>query len=83
MTDSNASERVRSAVHGSSSVALAVWTPAALMCAGLLVIGVHTAQAGINVWTNLGPPGGEVHALVVDPTRPGTLYCAPRGSSRR
>ncbi|MEM7587866.1 MAG: hypothetical protein AAF560_31045, partial [Acidobacteriota bacterium] len=36
-------------------------------------------QAGIEVWTSNGPYGGSIHALVVDPTNPQTLYAGTLG----
>src|SRR5215470_16775583 len=30
--------------------------------------------AGNNIWTNLGPEGGIIKALALDPTTPTTLY---------
>ena len=33
-----------------------------------------TVSAGTNVWTNIGPEGGRIQALAIDPTTPGTLY---------
>jgi hypothetical protein len=40
----------------------------------LLVASVHSAQAGINVWTSHGPEGVSVSALAIDPSTPTTLY---------
>jgi photosystem II stability/assembly factor-like uncharacterized protein len=51
----------------------------AVMCAAVFVASAHTAQAGINVWTSHGPPGGDVHALAIDPLTPRTLYAAGSG----
>jgi hypothetical protein len=36
--------------------------------------------AGNNVWTSLGPGGGIVSALAIDPTTPTTLYAGTFGS---
>jgi photosystem II stability/assembly factor-like uncharacterized protein len=36
--------------------------------------GVHTAHAGINVWTSHGPGAMPVNVLAIDPLAPGTLY---------
>jgi photosystem II stability/assembly factor-like uncharacterized protein len=38
-------------------------------------------RAGVNEWTSIGPygPGGNVRALAVDPTAPGTLYAGTEG----
>ncbi len=33
-------------------------------------------DAGFNVWTSIGPPGGSVQALAIDPDHPETLYAA-------
>jgi YVTN family beta-propeller protein len=44
------------------------------ICAVFLVAGGHTAQAGVNVWTSHGPPGGSFFALAIDPITPNTLY---------
>ena len=47
---------------------------------GLLIVLVSlgvwsaTLTAGPNVWTSIGPYGGWVRALAVDPNRPGTVY---------
>jgi photosystem II stability/assembly factor-like uncharacterized protein len=42
----------------------------------LVVAGARptVAEAGINAWTSIGPDGGMVTALVVDPSATGTLY---------
>ena len=73
MTGSSALRRLRALARGFSP-APSAWRPAALGCVALLLAGAHGAEAGVNVWTSLGPPGGPPRALVVDPTRPGTLY---------
>jgi photosystem II stability/assembly factor-like uncharacterized protein len=39
-----------------------------------LLVGAHTAQAGINVWTSHGPGAMPVNVLAIDPLAPGTLY---------
>ena len=44
----------------------------------LCVINTAVAQAGVNVWTTHGPPGGAT-ALAIDPTHPGTLYVGTVG----
>jgi CSLREA domain-containing protein len=36
----------------------------------------HTANAGTNIWTTHGPPGGQVTAPAIDPTKPTALYAA-------
>jgi CubicO group peptidase (beta-lactamase class C family) len=46
---------------------------AALVGAVSLIAGARPAQAGINVWTSNGPPGGAVQALAIDPMTPNTL----------
>src|SRR5512147_3090222 len=52
---------------------------AATLISGVLVLaGVQTAHAGINVWTSHGPPGGVftpgVTTVAIDPLAPTTLY---------
>ena len=42
-----------------------------------LVMGVsqsYPVSAGTTVWENIGPEGGTVHALAIDPQTPTTLY---------
>ena len=48
----------------------------ALLCAAILVASARTAQAGINVWTSDGPPGGggSILAVVIDPNECRTVY---------
>ena len=40
----------------------------------LLVTSSVTAEGGINSWTSIGPEGGSIAALAIDPVTPGTLY---------
>jgi photosystem II stability/assembly factor-like uncharacterized protein len=35
--------------------------------------------AGINEWTSIGPDGGWIYALAIDPKNPSTLYAESRG----
>ncbi len=44
-----------------------------------LVAGSGTLSAGTNVWTSLGPEGGSIERLVVDPQSPSTLYAVAGG----
>src|SRR4051812_25689116 len=37
-----------------------------------------TVWAGVNEWTTLGPEGGSVRRLIVDPQNPAMLYAATR-----
>lgn len=47
----------------------------ALLAAAALAVGlVAPVSAGVNRWTSNGPYGGNVAALVVDPSRPATAY---------
>ena len=39
-------------------------------------LGTGWVWAGTNAWTRLGPQGGEIEALSVDPHHPRTLYVA-------
>ena len=45
----------------------------------LIVSQVSSVSAGTNVWTNLGPEGGIIYALAIDPTTPSTLYAGTDG----
>jgi len=36
-------------------------------------------SAGFNVWTSIGPEGGNVSALAIDPATPATLYAGTSG----
>ena len=71
MTTSQRFGRFRSTASGR---ALRTWTRAAILSAALLGAGPYTAQAGVNVWSSLGPSGALVNALVADPATAGTLY---------
>ena len=42
----------------------------------MLGTGPGTAWAGINEWTSVGPDGGLVQALAVDPQDSGTVYAS-------
>ena len=50
-----------------------VRTGMVLVVAWLWALGVCTVQAGENVWTSLGPAGGTIFALAIDPDTPTTL----------
>src|SRR4030095_8693034 len=39
-----------------------------------LGIGYRIVWAEANVWTNMGPFGGDVEALAIDPQNPSTVY---------
>jgi hypothetical protein len=45
----------------------------------ILLLAATSARAGIDQWTNVGPFGGNVQALAVDPQNPATLYAAAPG----
>ena len=36
-------------------------------------------SAGPNIWTSIGPEGGVILALAIDPTTPSTLYAGTYG----
>ena len=38
-----------------------------------------TVSAGTNVWTSIGPEGGQISSLAIDPTNPSTLYAGTWG----
>jgi photosystem II stability/assembly factor-like uncharacterized protein len=51
-------------------------------CLSLIALplpGIHTAWAEPNVWTSIGPDGGEANALAVDPQSPSTIYAVASG----
>ena len=50
-----------------------------LLWALLWVSSASMVHAGNNVWTSLGPEGGTIFVLVVDPTTPTTLYAGTSG----
>lgn len=33
-----------------------------------------STSAGVNLWTSIGPEGGDLTALAIDPLNPATLY---------
>ena len=43
---------------------------------GSLIVCAAVAVAGTNQWTNIGPEGGFVWSVIIDPQTPGTLYAA-------
>src|SRR5215471_13993807 len=51
-----------------------------LLSAVLWVSSARMVHAGDNVWTSLGPEGGPVLALALDPLTPTTLYAGTDGS---
>ncbi len=58
--------------------ALGRWMPALWVSALLAgIAAAHPAEAGVDRWTPLGPDGGDVQRLVVDPTAAGVLYASP------
>ncbi len=50
-----------------------------LVAAVLWASGVRVVNAGLDVWTSIGPDGGSVSALAVDPTHPTTVYAGTFG----
>src|SRR5437588_6129500 len=49
---------------------------AAVCIAMLAGLGPRPVWAGENVWTSLGPDGGSISALVIDPQNTRTVYAA-------
>jgi photosystem II stability/assembly factor-like uncharacterized protein len=43
------------------------------------IIQAGIVSAGTNVWTSIGPEGGNINALSIDPATPATLYAATGG----
>src|SRR5438105_5467047 len=50
-----------------------------ILLGALLVTSRMTAEGGINSWTRIGPEGGAIAALAIDPMTPGVLYAAAGG----
>ena len=44
------------------------------------VLGSATVRAAANEWTRLGPYGGDVRALAIDPQNSSTVYVASQGA---
>jgi disulfide bond formation protein DsbB len=53
---------------------------AAVLVVATVGTGLRTAHAGINQWTSLGPYGGAIKTLVIDPQNTSTLYAWSAGS---
>lgn len=45
-----------------------------------ITIVVPVAHAGTNTWTSIGPDGGYINQLIIDPTNPAILYAATSGA---
>src|SRR2546427_2952020 len=54
------------------------WT-ALMLSVLLLVVSLHRAEAGVNVWTTNGPHSETINALAIDPQTPPTLYAGTSG----
>jgi len=39
----------------------------------------NTVSAGPNVWKSIGPEGGNISSLAIDPAAPATLYAGTYG----
>jgi hypothetical protein len=50
------------------------WIAAVLSLATVGILQPRSAYAGINEWTSIGPDGGAIGALAIDPTSPSTVY---------
>ena len=51
---------------------------------GLMALVLNFSQpfpvsAGFNAWSSIGPEGGWIYALAIDPTAPNTLYAGTNG----
>lgn len=51
-----------------------------LAAVAILVTGPAALSAGTDAWTRIGPEGGSVPRLLVDPRSPGTLYALAGGA---
>ncbi|MBI4699381.1 MAG: hypothetical protein HY758_10900, partial [Nitrospirae bacterium] len=50
----------------------------ALVCL-ILSMNVQNTSAANGVWTNIGPDGGDVRALAIDPVNTSTIYAGTYG----
>jgi PKD repeat protein len=50
--------------------------------AGLILAGVG-ARADVDVWSSIGPEGGNVFALALDPHAPATIYAGTGGGTQK
>jgi photosystem II stability/assembly factor-like uncharacterized protein len=57
------------------SATVFVWT----LCLATFVVAAQVGRADINIWTPIGPDGGTVNALAVDPTDASTVYAVVDG----
>jgi hypothetical protein len=49
----------------------------------LLLMGVALpALAGINQWTSIGPEGGYIRVIAIDPSTPSRIYAGTDGGVR-
>src|SRR5262249_13678715 len=71
-------QRVSGLRRGGPAMRLTPWW--LLLSAVLWVSSVRMVPAGDNVWTSIGPAGGSVLALALDPGMPTTLYAGTGGS---
>src|SRR5262245_4871602 len=53
---------------------------AEIAIAAILVIGAKALSAEDNIWTRIGPEGGNIQRLLVDPQDPDTLYALAGGA---
>jgi hypothetical protein len=52
------------------------WNQVVAWAAMFTILGTGRLRAGTNAWTSIGPQGGEIRALSVDPHNPRALYAA-------
>ena len=52
-----------------------------VLCTVCTFVGMHSRlRAGTNVWSSIGPDGGRIRAIAVDPQNPGTVYAVAGGA---
>jgi photosystem II stability/assembly factor-like uncharacterized protein len=49
----------------------------------VLILSGDVARADVDVWSSIGPEGGNVFALVVDPHAPATIYAGTGGGTQK
>src|SRR5579871_4744432 len=52
---------------------------ALLLMAAALGTGSRPVWAGVNQWTSIGPEGGVIQSLVIDPQNPNIVYALAGG----
>ena len=57
------------------------WNHVMALTTVFAILGTGWVWAGTNAWTSIGPQGGWIEALSIDPHNPRTLYAATSGGA--